>query len=63
MKTNFKIIHEKFKLNGFHYSNENLLELAFNFLKEGKLYEQEIGKFLQKWLNDDDFIEMTSHKN
>ena len=58
MKTNFKIIHEKFKLNGFHYSNENLLELAFNFLKEGKLYEQEIGKFLQKWLNDDDFIEV-----
>lgn len=58
MRTNFKIIHRKFKLNGFHYSNEALLLIAHNFIIEGEAYEQEVGKFLYQWLNDDDFVEV-----
>ncbi|MFD0988792.1 AMP-binding protein [Mariniflexile jejuense] len=57
MKTNYKIIHKKFKLNGVHYSNETLLQVAYNFIKEGDAYLQEIGKFLYQWLDDNDFVE------
>lgn len=60
MSTNYKIIQEKFKLNGFHYSNEDLLLLAYNFVKEGVAFEQEIGKFLHQWLNGDDRIEVNT---
>ena len=57
MKTNYKIIHKKFKLNGVHYSNETLLQVAYNFIKDGEVYQQEIGKFLYQWLDDNDFVE------
>ncbi|AXP82373.1 2-succinylbenzoate--CoA ligase [Mariniflexile rhizosphaerae] len=54
--TNFKFIHEKFKLNGVYYSNEALLHVASNFIKEGEPYEKEVGKFLQHWLDENEFV-------
>ncbi|MBP0902550.1 AMP-binding protein [Mariniflexile gromovii] len=60
METNFKNIHDKFKIRGVHYSKEHLLQLAYNFVKEGATYEQEIGKFLHQWLDDNDFVEVNT---
>ncbi|CAH8282129.1 O-succinylbenzoic acid--CoA ligase [Mariniflexile fucanivorans] len=58
MEINFKYINEEFKFNGFHYSNEDLLELAYSYVKEGELYQKEIGNFLFSWLNEADFVEV-----
>ena len=55
---NYKYVHAKFKLNGIHYSNENLLELAHNFINEGASYQQAIGSFLIDWFNEYTFIEL-----
>ena len=53
-------IHEQFKFNGVHYSNDSLLQLAYNLVKEGESYQQHIGNFFIQWLNEDDFIEVNT---
>lgn len=54
----YKNVHLKFKLNGFHYSAEYLKELAYDFVKEGKDYEREIGGFLFDWLDENETIKL-----
>ena len=49
--SNYKNVHEQFKLNGFHYSNEDLLLVAYDLVKEGEIYQQVIGNFLYEWFN------------
>ncbi|MCH4552619.1 AMP-binding protein [Aestuariibaculum lutulentum] len=56
MTPTYKNVHLKFKFNGFHYTREYLLELAYDFVKEGKSYEREIGDFLFQWLDDSETI-------
>jgi O-succinylbenzoic acid--CoA ligase len=58
VKTNLFTINEKFKLNGVHYTEDDLLQVAYNFIKEGELYEQEIGNFLLYWLDYKDTLEV-----
>ncbi|PCJ94115.1 MAG: O-succinylbenzoic acid--CoA ligase [Flavobacteriaceae bacterium] len=48
---NYKKIHPNFKLNGFSYSKEELREVAYSLIKEGKPYEIIIGDFLMDWLS------------
>ncbi|WP_109301091.1 AMP-binding protein [Aquimarina sp. AU474] len=49
-------IHEKFSINK-HSSDKKILErIAYNFVKEGEVYEQEVGSFLLDWLNEKDYI-------
>ncbi|MFV0541196.1 MAG: AMP-binding protein [Aestuariibaculum sp.] len=54
----FKYIHPQFKFRGIHFNKEGLLELAYNFVKEGKPYQQSIGRFLLDWLNPDFTIKL-----
>ena len=49
-------VHNKFKLNGVHYSYEDLKEVAYSFIKEGEPYEKVIGDFLTDWLSDSEYI-------
>lgn len=58
MKTNFKYISKAFKLNGFNYSHDDLLEVAYDLVKEGKAYQKEIGNFLFNWLDETDCIKI-----
>ncbi|MBD0824542.1 AMP-binding protein [Aestuariibaculum marinum] len=58
MVPTFKNIHLKFKVNGFHYSREYLIELAYDFVKEGKSFEREVGDFLFDWLDDNETIKV-----
>ena len=44
-------IHNRFQLNGFHYTREDLKMVASSFIKEGDQYEQFMGDFLLDWLN------------
>ncbi len=51
-KHNIKI-HPSFKLNGTHYSKQDLHEVAYSFIKEGEAFEERVGNFLLDWLNED----------
>jgi O-succinylbenzoic acid--CoA ligase len=56
MTPHFSKIHNRFKFNGNHFNYENLKEVAYSLVKEGKSYERVTGDFLLDWLNADDFI-------
>ena len=49
-------IHPRFKLNGISFSNEELKEVGYSLVKEGKPFEQIIGNFLLDWLNMESII-------
>lgn len=51
-----KHIHPKFKFNGIHYNFEDLQELAYSLVKEGKDFEKSIGNFLMDWLDHSDSL-------
>ncbi len=56
----YRDIHPAFKLNGFSYSKEELKEVAYSLIKEGLIFEREVGNFLQDWLSDSDSIEVST---
>jgi O-succinylbenzoic acid--CoA ligase len=57
LKAKTQIFHSCFTLNGLNYEYaEDLLAFAKKLSKEGDDFEIRIGNFIQKWLNDDDFI-------
>ena len=56
MIPSYNKVHLKFKLNGFHYSHKELMEVAYSFIKEGELYQQDLGNFLLDWLDENDFV-------
>ena len=45
MVPDFVKVHNKFKLNRLHYNHTQLREVAYSFVKEGKLYERVLGIF------------------
>jgi O-succinylbenzoic acid--CoA ligase len=54
----FKNVHNRFKLNGFHLTKEDLCRIAYSFIKEGEDFEQSVGDFLLDWFDDKTFIDM-----
>lgn len=56
MINSYNKTHSEFRLNGTHYAQEDLAELAYTFIKEGRKFEQDIGEFLLDWIDDTDFI-------
>ena len=49
-------IHNRFKLNGFHFSAKELKEIGHDFIKEGIPYEIAIGDFIMDWMDKYDHI-------
>ncbi|HLV70548.1 MAG TPA: AMP-binding protein [Xanthomarina sp.] len=49
-------VHNKFKLNNRNYSHEELKEVAYSFIKEGKPFEKALGDFLADWLDSKEYI-------
>lgn len=60
MIPHYKSIHNRFKINGIHLDKEALLQLAYSSIKEGEVYEIELGEFLLDWLNDKEIIQLTT---
>lgn len=57
-KITYKNIHNRFKLNGFHISREEIFYVAYSFIKEGAPFEQHVGNFLMDWFDNKSYIEM-----
>jgi O-succinylbenzoic acid--CoA ligase len=49
-------VHVKFKLDNVSYNHEDLMEVAYSYVKEGFSYQQELGNFLLDWLDDKDYM-------
>ncbi|SDT03029.1 AMP-binding protein [Winogradskyella sediminis] len=53
-------VHNRFKFNGLHFSHEELKEVAYSLIKEGEPFEKVTGNFLIDWLNNKDFLYVTT---
>ncbi len=60
MNNELQQIHPDFAINGKHYSIARILLRANKYINNGLPFEVEIGKFLQEWFNDTNFIEVTT---
>ncbi|TYA78699.1 AMP-binding protein [Seonamhaeicola marinus] len=58
MTPTFRNVHNRFKLNNYHYTYEGLMEVAYSFTKEGEPYQRELGVFLLDWLDKEDYVEV-----
>ncbi len=58
MTPNYTKVHRKFKLEGYHYNREDLMEVAYSFVKEGYPYQQQLGLFLLDWLDNSDTVKV-----
>lgn len=56
----YKKVHNRFRLNGFSCSRQDLKEIAYSFVKEGVDYERVIGDFLLDWLDENDTLPVTT---
>ncbi|MFC4739913.1 AMP-binding protein [Flavobacterium ponti] len=55
---NYKNVHNKFKLNGFHLTADHLCRVAYSFIKEGDDFEKPVGNFILDWFDNNEFIVM-----
>ena len=56
MIPNYTNVHLKFKLDNLSYTYEDLMEVAYSYVKEGLPYQYELGNFLLDWLDDKDYV-------
>ena len=59
-KITYKNIHNRFKLNGYHITLEEMFYVAYSFVKEGEPFEQHVGNFLLDWFDDKSYIELST---
>lgn len=56
MTPNYTNVHIKFKLDNISYNHEDLMEVAYSYVKEGMPYQQDLGNFLLDWLDENDYV-------
>ncbi|WNH10171.1 AMP-binding protein [Thalassobellus suaedae] len=56
MIPNYTNVHLKFKLDNLSYKYEDLIEVAYSYVKEGLPYQQELGNFLLDWLDNHEYV-------
>lgn len=49
-------VHERFKLNGFHYEKADLCRIALSFIEEGAAFEKPAGQFILDWFDDKSYV-------
>lgn len=61
MEPTYLNVHNQFKINGFHLNREDMLRVAYSFIKEGEEYEKPVGDFIFDWFDSKPYLEvMTS---
>jgi O-succinylbenzoic acid--CoA ligase len=56
----YQNVHNKFKLNGFSFTKDDLLRVAYSFIKEGEAYEKPLGIFILDWFDAKPYLEMNT---
>jgi o-succinylbenzoate---CoA ligase len=57
-KVTYQNVHNQFKMNGFHFNREDMLRVAYSFIKEGEDFEKHVGEFFLDWFDDNDFMNL-----
>lgn len=52
----YKKVHSQFKLNGYHFTKDDMYVFAYNFVKEGNKYEKTLGLFILDWFDNSEHI-------
>ncbi len=58
MTPDYTKVHRRFKLEGYHYDHNTLMEVAYSFVKEGLPYQHDLGLFLLDWLDKKDYVKV-----
>ena len=58
MVPTYNKVHNRFMLDGHHFSHDELKDVGYSLVKEGDSYERQVGDFLLHWLDDEEFIRM-----
>ena len=58
MQRHYNDIHPHFKLQGYHYSLHELMDVAYSLIKEGDKEERGIGDFLTDWISPREWVEV-----
>ncbi len=56
----YQNVHNKFKLNGYHLTKDDLIRIAYSFIKEGEYFEQPLGVFILDWFDDKSYLEINT---
>lgn len=59
-KITYKDINSSLKINGFPCNYDRLKTIGITYIKEGQPYMKKVGDFLLKWLDNRDYIEVTT---
>ena len=59
-KPDYNKVHPNFKWNGIALNKNDLLRLAYDFVKEGQDFEKITGEFILDWFNSNSFILVTT---
>jgi O-succinylbenzoic acid--CoA ligase len=59
-KPNYNQLHPNFKWNGISLNKNDLLRLAYDFIKEGEDFEKDTGEFIIDWFNSNSFVSVTT---
>lgn len=59
-KFDYNNVHPNFKWNGTSLNKNDLLRLAYDFIKEGDEFERITGEFILEWFNINSFITVTT---
>lgn len=60
MEVGYQIIHQNFKFNGKHYDKVAFCNLANELVVSDNEFEQQLGKFIMEWFDENDFIELST---
>jgi o-succinylbenzoate---CoA ligase len=58
MEVTYHNVHNKFKLNGFHFDKDDLCRVAYSFIKEGEDFEKPVGDFILDWFDEKTYLEI-----
>lgn len=56
----YQNVHNKFRLNGFNFTKDDLLRVAYSFIKEGSAYEKPLGIFILDWFDSKSYLEINT---
>ncbi|MFZ0489922.1 MAG: AMP-binding protein, partial [Salegentibacter sp.] len=60
MADKFKVpeTHPAFRLNKQYFTNAELRQVAYSYIKEGEAFEEQIGSFILDWLKPSSYVEV-----
>ena len=53
-------VHNRFKLNGYTFTKDDLIRGGYSFIKEGSEHEKQLGLFILDWFDERTYLEINT---